>query len=213
MKKIERTLILLTGFVSIFFSAYAQKQDFYYSLVFKKDISAQYISADNFTKFIFNFEPTATGYYTLQGAAFDATGTMIGTPFTLTTVSIPRPRPLKNLFKGAIVLTLDNMAENGIDGTFDVYLVPKRFHEGKADEMMYVSYRVFNKPGKDNMILIKYNYKPFKVFDMNPSPPAYSMAVPAIFLIKKLSMANIPGGETGGRLTKSFGLVDVFAYI
>lgn len=119
------------------------------------------IADPNFDKYVFVFKrDNASGFFRLEGMAYDASGNTLGTSF-LPAVRSQGPRPLPNLLKGIFTLDKTTLASAGIDGTFDCFLNPKKSHEGEGGEKKYVSYKIID---RDASLALR-------AFSMNPSPP------------------------------------------
>lgn len=170
MRKITTRLAFTCLLFSVTNALFSQP-DKYYTVQMPKEMIAGYLTDQNFGGFIFTYTEAENGYFGLSVAPVDKQGNMMKAPEKLVKVDVPAPRPLNNLYKGLLDLPLQTMIEQGMDGSSDIYMVPKRYHEGKPDEMQYVSYRLFDQPVNQNVRLIAYRPLAFKTFDLNPSPP------------------------------------------
>ncbi len=164
----------------LFFSASAQKKNYGILTIKKEDIKTYYDS--NVTTIVFKYKKPLFASYKLVGTPFDAAEMPLLTSFKPKKTRRHDKQKLQNLYKGILILYVEEMKDHGINGEFDIYFYPvpdSALHS-------FVSYLVNNTP--DNVVKSKGMTlslqahaasgpadspapPPFSSFTLNPSPP------------------------------------------
>ncbi len=122
-----------------------------------------------FSLFDFGYKQLSNKSYSLVVTAKDANNNQLQNEITLAVMIGQPARPLKNLQKGHLYLTLETMQQNHVDGSEDYILTPKKCRDKTGNLVDYVSYRFSNR--QDNSTS-GFFLAPMTIdFDLNPSPP------------------------------------------
>ena len=139
-------------------------QNFYY-LILEKATIGLYKPLPDFSKFFFRTDKDTTGNLYLEGIAIDIHENKMGNVFSLVTVNMP-PESLRSHFRGAFVVTLDEMNNTLIDWSRDVYFSPKQYKGEDHTFKNFVGYILGNSINE---------FAAFPLFpntlSLNPSPP------------------------------------------
>ncbi len=165
----------------MFFTAGAQGKN-YGILTIKKDDIKKYYDG-NVAYFVFKYKKPLFASYKLAGTPFDSVGRLVLNSFKPQKVHRHNKTKLENLYKGILVLSVKEMMDHGIDGTFDIYFVPMPYSEVAGAN--YVSYLINNTPDKTIKTVgaatslqshAASGPSPalpvFSSFSLNPSPPS-----------------------------------------
>lgn len=159
------TLVLLVSFVT---SSAQPLQERYYIVTLKGSVVKNVLINPAFSYFDFTFKPLGNYTYSLQGYAKNKDSNTIGGLITLAPMTSKPTRPLNNLEKGHLYLSLETMQANNVDGSEDYILTPKKTKDKSGNLVDYVSYRFSNKIESAPTGFLS---NAITAFDLNPSPP------------------------------------------
>ncbi len=188
MKKQFITTAMVVFLTFLFFKGLSQEKNYGILIFDKADIQKYYDSGVSF--FAFRYKHPLFASRKLKCTPFNAAGNPMK-PFKPKKVARHDKQSLQNnYFRGVLVLSIDEMKENGITGDFDIYLIPKQCDE--CSNKNFVSYLIdsslytvksgtmrpvansmysprgsYTGPGNSSGILTNYAPPPFKSFAMN----------------------------------------------
>ena len=182
MKKNLKNVLFLLLLSFLFFTAGAQEKNYGILTMKKEDIKNYY--GNNVENIVFKYRKPLFASYKLKGTPFDSAARPVLQPFKLKKVKRHDKQKLQNLYRGVLILYVEDMKNHGIDGSFDIYFYPML----DSLKLNYVSYLINNTP--DNIekksvdigmsIQSHSAYGPsgsaaqpprFSSFQLNPSPP------------------------------------------
>ncbi len=176
-----KTIVFSSVLSCMFFTAGAQGKNYGILTIKKEDIQKFYDGG--VASFVFKYKKPFLASYKLEGTPFDASAKPVLNSFKPQKVHRHDKKKLENLYKGILFLFVQDMKDNGIDGTFDIYLVPKS--NSKFEGAYFVSYLINNTPDEvvkpvagSTRIQSHAGSGPpdvpapaFRSFNLNPSPP------------------------------------------
>ncbi len=181
MKKNLKNLLFLLLLSFLFFTAGAQEKNYGILTMKKEDIQKYY--ENNVENIVFKYRKPLFASYKLRGTPFDSAAAPVLQPFKLRKVKRHDKQKLQNLYKGVLILYVEDMKYHGIDGSFDIYFYPML----DPLKLNYVSYLINNTPDKvekksTGIVTTLQSHtasgpldspaKPvFSSFQLNPSPP------------------------------------------
>ncbi len=176
-----KNLVFSLFFSCMFFSAFAQEKNYGILTIKKENINKYYDS--HVETIVFKYKKPFLASYKLKGTPFDSAGKPVLETFKPKKIKRHDKQKLPNLYKGILILYVEDMKSHGIDGTFDIYFYPiqdSKYHT-------YVSYLINDTPDKVEKKLEAFITTlqahaasgpsdspappPFSSFSLNPSPP------------------------------------------